>query len=233
MHQKLGLKGFYTGLLFVLLSSALPAEAVVYSVFGNINFVRFDSNNVITPTGEAIRNALNNQYAGFSVDIDTTTPDTDPDPNKIELRIAVTSTASIAGKQLSSIAYFEPSIDRRVSSIKNAFSVNFDSQQISSQIFQTAPLGFNGNMFFFISSSGNDLFIAPRQKVFDPFTGTISVNFAVYYRDPAAADLQRVNFNLSNITATPVPEPETVSFMGIGLLLSSLFIRASSKAHQS
>ncbi len=233
MYQPYRWRKIYTGVLFMLLSLSLPAQAVVYSVFGQINFVRFDTNNSITPTGETVRAALDRQYAGFSVDIDTTIADTDPDPNKIELRNAVTSTASIAGKPLSTIAYFEPSIDRRVSSIKDAFNANFDSQQISSQIFQTAPLGFNGNMFFFIASSGNDLFTAPRQKVFDPFTGNISVNFAVYYRDPAATDLQRANFNLSNITATPVPEPETASLLGIGLLLSGLWLRARATAQHT
>ena len=77
MHQKGIFKLFCQGLVLSLFTIALPAKAVVYSVFGNIEFVA-NGSNVSLLTGQTIRDALTNQYAGFTVDIDTTQTPTLP-----------------------------------------------------------------------------------------------------------------------------------------------------------
>lgn len=206
----------------------LPAQATVYSVFGNIEFVA-NGSNVSLLTGQTIRDTLNNQYAGFTVDIDTTVADTNPAANQIELRNAVTSTAVIGNTSLSlgSRPCLTLDIDCRVTSSKDAFNINLDTQLISSQLHNTSALGVNGTLSFFINTSGQDLFVFARQKIIDPFDGNTSVNFSVFYTEVNSLGFgfQRVNFQLNNITATPVPEPETNAMLSLGLLVSVMLGR--------
>lgn len=205
--------------LFSMIAST-PSEAAVFSVFGNIEFVA-NGSNVSQLAGQNIRDTLNSQYAGFTVDIDTTVPDTNSATNQIELRNAVTSTAVIGNTSLAlaSSPCLNLNIDCRVTSIKDAFNINFDSQLISSQLHSTSALGVNGALSFFINTSGQDLFVFARQKVIDPFDGNTTVNFSVFYTDAGNGfGTQRVNFQLSNITATPVPEPETYAMFGLALM---------------
>lgn len=225
MHQKGIFKLFCQGLVLSLFTIALPAKAVVYSVFGNINFVA-NGSNVSLLTGQTIRDALTNQYAGFTVDVDTTVADTNPAANQIELRNAVTSTAVIGNTSLglSSNPCLTLDIDCRVTSTKDGFNANFDTQLISSQLHNTDTLGFNGTLSFFINTSGQDLSVFARQKVIDPFDGNTTVNFSVFYSE-SGISLQRVNFQLANITATPVPEPETFAMLGLGLLVCAMISR--------
>jgi hypothetical protein len=225
MHQKGIFKLFCQGLVLSLFTIALPAKAVVYSVFGNIEFVA-NGSNVSLLTGQTIRDALTNQYAGFTVDVDTTVADTNPAANQIELRNAVTSTAVIGNTSLglSSNPCLTLDIDCRVTSTKDGFNANFDTQLISSQLHNTDTLGFNGTLSFFINTSGQDLFVFARQKVIDPFDGNTTVNFSVFYSE-SGIGLQRVNFQLANITATPVPEPETFAMLGLGLLVCAMISR--------
>lgn len=222
MYQKGIFKLFCQGLVLSLFTIALPAKAVVYSVFGNINFVA-NGSNVSLLTGQTIRDALINQYAGFSVDIDTTVADTNPAANQIELRNAVTSSAIIGNTSLA-LSSINPcltlDIDCRVTSSKDAFNANFDTQLISSQLHSTAALGVSGTLSFFINTSGQDLFVFARQKIIDPFDGNTTVNFSVFYNEGGNGfGSQRVNFQLANITATPVPEPASQAMLGLGLLL--------------
>lgn len=225
MHQKGIFKLFCQGLVLSLFTIALPAKAVVYSVFGNINFVA-NGSNVSLLTGQTIRDALTNQYAGFTVDVDTTVADTNPAVNQIELRNAVTSTAVIGNTSLglSSNPCLTLDIDCRVTSTKDGFNANFDTQLISGQLHSTAALGLNGTLSFFINTSGQDLFVFARQKVIDPFDGNTTVNFSVFYSE-SGIGLQRVNFQLANITATPVPEPETFAMLGLGILVCAMISR--------
>lgn len=225
MHQKGIFKLFCQGLVLSLFTISLPAKAVVYSVFGNINFVA-NGSNVSLLTGQTIRAALTNQYAGFTVDVDTTVADTNPAVNQIELRNAVTSTAVIGNTSLalSSNPCLTLDIDCRVTSTKDGFNANFDTQLISSQLHSTAALGLNGTLSFFINTSGQDLFVFARQKVIDPFDGNTTVNFSVFYSE-SGIGLQRVNFQLANITATPVPEPETFAMLGLGILVCAMISR--------
>lgn len=243
MHQKGIFKLFCQGLVLSLFTIALPAKAVVYSVFGNIEFVA-NGSNVSLLTGQTIRDVLTNQYAGFTVDIDTRSPDLNTDPNKIELRNAVTSNAVINGIELglnttprgfNCVGFnctpiivenpcVEPSIDCRVTSSQDEFLANFDTQLISGQLHSTTALGFNGTLSFFIFTNGQDLFKFARQKVIDPFDGNTTVNFSVFYSE-SGIGLQRVNFQLANITATPVPEPETFAMLGLGLLVCAMIGR--------
>ncbi|QDC43940.1 PEP-CTERM sorting domain-containing protein [Methylophilus medardicus] len=222
MYQKGIFKLFCQGLVLSLFTIALPAKAVVYSVFGNINFVA-NGSNVSLLTGQTIRDTLTNQYAGFSVDIDTTVADTNPAANQIELRNAVTSSAIIGNTSLA-LSSINPclnlDIDCRVTSSKDAFNANFDTQLISSQLHSTAALGVSGTLSFFINTSGQDLFVFARQKIIDPFDGNTTVNFSVFYNEGGNGfGSQRVNFQLANITATPVPEPSSQAMLGLGLLL--------------
>lgn len=227
MHQKGIFKLFCQGLVLSLFTIALPAKAVVYSVFGNINFVA-NGSNISLLTGQTIRDALTNQYAGFTVDIDTTVADTNPAVNQIELRNAVTSTAVIGNTSLalSNNPCLTLDIDCRVTSTKDGFNANFDTQLISSQLHSTAALGLNGTLSFFINTSGQDLFVFARQKVIDPFDGNTTVNFSVFYNEGGSGfGSQRVNFQLANITATPVPEPETSAMLSFGLLVCAMISR--------
>lgn len=212
------------GVALLLLSVTLPAQATVFSVFGNIDFVT-NGSNVSLLMGQTIRDALTNQYAGFTVDIDTTVADTNPATNQIELRNALTSTAVIGNTSLalSNNPCLNLDIDCRVTSSKDAFNANFDTQLISSQLHSTAALGVNGTLSFFINTGGQDLFVFARQKIIDPFDGNTTVNFSVFYSE--SNGLQRVNFQLANITATPVPEPETYAMLGLGLLVSAMISR--------
>lgn len=234
MHQKGIFKLFCQGLVLSLFTIALPAKAVVYSVFGNINFVA-NGSNVSLLTGQTIRDALTNQYAGFTVDIDTTVADTNPAVNQIELRNAVTSTAVIGNTSLalsSTNPCLSLDIDCRVTSTKDGFNANFDTQLISSQLHNTAALGFNGTLSFFINTSGQDLFVFARQKTIDPFDGNTRVNFSVFYSEGGSGfGLNRVNFQLANITATPVPEPETFAMLGLGLLVCAMIRRSKRAQH--
>lgn len=225
MHQKDIFKLFCQCLVLSLFTIALPAKAVVYSVFGNINFVA-NGSNVSLLTGQTIRDALTNQYAGFTVDIDTTVADTNPAANQIELRNAVTSIAVIGNTSLalSNNPCLTLDIDCRVTSSKDAFNANFDTQLISSQLHSTAALGVSGILSFFINTNGQDLFKFARQKVIDPFDGNTTVNFSVFYSE-SGIGLQRVNFQLANITATPVPEPETYAMLSFGLLACAIISR--------
>lgn len=228
MHHTGVLKTFSKGAALLLLSVTLQAQATVFSVFGNIEFVA-NGSNVSLLTGQNIRDALTNQYAGFTVDIDTTVADTNPATNQIELRNALTSTAVIGNTSLSLInnPCLNLDIDCRVTSSKDAFNANFDTQLISGQLHSTAALGLNGSLSFFISTSGQDLFVFARQKVIDPFDGNTNVNFSVFYNEGNSSSFgfQRVNFQLANITATPVPEPETDAMLGLGLLVSAMISR--------
>lgn len=222
MYQKGIFKLFCQGLVLSLFTIALPAKAVVYSMFGNINFVA-NGSNVSLLTGQTIRDALTDQYAGFSVDIDTTVADTNPATNQIELRNAVTTSAIIGNTSLA-LSSRNPclnlDIDCRVTSSKDAFNANFDTQLISSQLHSTAALGVSGTLSFFINTSGQDLFVFARQKIIDPFDGNTTVNFSVFYNEGGNGfGSQRVNFQLTNITATPVPEPASQAMLGLGLLL--------------
>ena len=176
--------------------------------------------------GQTIRDALTNQYAGFTVDIETTVADTNPATNQIELRNALTSTAVIGNTSLalSNNPCLNLDIDCRVSSSKNAFNANIDTQLISGQLHSTAALGLNGTLSFFINTSGQDLFKFARQKVIDPFDGNTTVNFSVFYNE-GGNGLNRVNFQLANITATPMPEPETSAMLELGLLVSAMISR--------
>jgi hypothetical protein len=234
MHQKGIFKLFCQGLVLSLLTIALPAKAVVYSVFGNIEFVA-NGSNVSLLTGQTIRDALTNQYGGFTVDIDTTVSDTNPATNQIELRNAVTSTAVIGNTSLalsSTNPCLSLDIDCRVTSTKDGFNANFDTQLISSQLHNTAALGFNGTLSFFINTSGQDLFVFARQKVIDPFDGNTRVNFSVFYSEGGSGfGLNRVNFQLANITATPVPEPKTDAMLSFGILACAIISRRKRAQH--
>lgn len=224
MHHPGVLNTFCKGVALLLFSVTLPAQATVFSVFGNIDFVT-NGSNVSLLTGQTIRDALTNQYAGFTVDIDTTVTDSNPAADEIELRNALTSTAVIGNTSLSLISNpcLNLDIDCRVSSSKNAFNANIDTQLISGQLHSTSALGLNGTLSFFINTSGQDLFVFARQKIIDPFDGNTTVNFSVFYSE--GNGLQRVNFKLANITATPVPEPETYAMLGLGLLVSAMISR--------
>lgn len=223
MLQKGLFKLFCKSLVLSLFTIALPAKAVVYSIFGNIEFVA-NGSNIIAPAGEAIFNAINNQYAGFTVDIDTTIDDTNPATNAIELRNAVNSTAIISGitLTLANNPCLNLDIDCRVTSSKEIFGTNTDTQLIASQLHNTSALGVTGSLSFFVNTSGQDLFTIPRQKIADPFAGSTNVNFSVFYIDNG---LQRVNFKLANISATPVPEPSSSLMFGAAILIGLLRLK--------
>ena len=147
----------------------------------------------------------------------------------------MTSTAVIGSTSLalsSTNPCLSLDIDCRVTSIKDGFNANFDTQLISSQLHNTAALGFNGTLSFFINTSGQDLFVFARQKVIDPFDGNTRVNFSVFYTEGGSGfGLNRVNFQLANISATPVPEPETDAMLGLGLLVSAMIRRSKRTQH--
>lgn len=232
------IKTFGQGATLLLLTIALQAHAATFSFFGNIEFNEIGSN-MNHAEGQLIRDALNHQYAGITINVDTSLPDLDPDPDKIELRNAVTSNITIANKTLglnttingSNCVGFictpiivenpcsEPSIDCRVTVTKNIGIANGATQLIFSQLHSTSALGISGTLSSAVFTSGKDLFTIPRQKIVDPFLGNTNVALSVFFF-PQNVGMQRINFNLTNITATPVPEPETYAMLGLGLLVS-------------
>lgn len=227
---------FGKGAMLLLFAITLQAQAATFSFFGNIEFNEIGSN-INHAEGQLIRDALNQKYAGFTFNIDTSSPDLDPDPNKIELRNAVTSTVTIDGITLglntatrgfNCVGFSctpiivenpcsEPSIDCRVTVTKNIGIANGATQLIFGQLHSTSALGVAGTLSSAIFTSGSDLFTIPRQKIVDPFLGNTNLSLSVFFF-PQNVGMQRINFNLTNITATPVPEPETYAMFGLGLM---------------
>jgi hypothetical protein len=88
-------------------------------------------------------------------------------------------------------------------------------------------LAANSRLTFYYYTVGNDLFTTPQ--LIDPFSGgTLSAGFSIFYLYNGQS--QRINFELSNITATPVPEPSSSAMFGVSLLLGLLLIKKQTTA---
>ncbi|HSH87293.1 MAG TPA: PEP-CTERM sorting domain-containing protein [Methylophilus sp.] len=211
-------KALRYSLLTTVLGLISNAEAAAYNVYGKVNFSAQGSE-IANPTGQSIVAALVNQYASFSATVDTSVLDSDSSNDVFLLNTAVTSTASIGAFNFGtdSNSCFSVQFDCKVESKINfpTESFTFDNQFITSQMMTADALGANSRLNFYYSTVGYDLF--DTAQLIDPFAGTLSVGFSVFYRHDN--QFQRINFDLSNITATPVPEPATSAMFGASLLM--------------
>ena len=215
-------KKYYLALIMAILGTANIAQAATYNVYGTVNFSAQGSE-IANPTGQSIVAALVNKYAAFSATVDTSVPDSDSSNDVFLLNTAVTSTASIGAFNFGtdSNSCFSVQFDCKVESKINfpTESFTFDNQFITSQMMTADALGANSRLNFYYSTVGYDLF--DTAQLIDPFAGTLSVGFSVFYRHDN--QFQRINFDLSDITATPVPEPATSAMFGASLLLLGFF----------
>jgi hypothetical protein len=221
-------KKHYLALIMAILGAANIAQAATYNVYGTVNFSAQGSE-IANPTGQSIVAALVNKYAAFSATVDTSVPDSDSSNEVYLLNTAVTSTASIGAFNFGtdSNSCFSVQFDCKVESKINfpTESFTFDNQFITSQMMTADALGANSRLNFYYSTVGYDLF--NTAQLIDPFAGTLSVGFSVFYRHDN--QFQRINFDLSNITATPVPEPASSAMFGASLLLLGFFRQQRNK----
>lgn len=220
------LKALHYSLLATVLGISFSAQAAVYNVYGTINFEPAGSvvDNLL---GQTIVDTLNGKYAAFSLTVDTSVTDSDNDPKVFDLRNAVTSTANIAGITFTSNSQSctNQELDCRVTSQLNIGGSTFDRQTITGQFLAATAFSAADRLSFGVYTTGNDLYTTPQ--LIDPFSGNIGASFAVYYLNNNQAN--RIAFLLSNITATPVPEPATSAMFGAAALLLGLHLRQQRK----
>jgi hypothetical protein len=216
------LKALRYSLLAAVLGVTGSAEAAVYNVYGTINFEPTGSV-VDNPLGQTILATLNGKYAAFSLTVNSSVTDSNSDPKVFDLRNAVTSTANIAGITFTSNSQSctNLELDCRVTSELNIGGSNFDRQIITGQFLAATAFSSADRLSFGVYTTGNDLFTTPQ--LVDPFSGNIGASFAIYYLNNNQAN--RIAFQLSNITATPVPEPATSAMFAASLLLVGLRLR--------
>jgi hypothetical protein len=220
------LKALRYSLLATSLAATFGAEAAVYNVYGTINFVPAGSV-VDNPVGQNIIDTLNGKYAAFSLTVDTSVADSNIDPKMFDLRNAVTSTANVAGITFTSNSNScsNQELDCRVTSELNIGGSTFDRQSITGQFLASTAFSVADRLSLGVYTTGNDLFTTPQ--LVDPFSGNIGASFAIYYINNNQAN--RIAFELSNITATPVPEPATSAMFGASLLLLGFHLQQQRK----
>jgi hypothetical protein len=219
-------KKLYLVLMMASLGIANHAQAATYNVYGTVNF---------DPSGSVVDNAiaqnihdtLVGQYAAFSFTVNTSGTDSDANSGVLELRNAVTSTANIGGIQFtpSSFACLNLDLDCKAVSQLNVSGSTVDLQFISGQLLTTNVFSLSDALSMYVSTNGTNLFTSP--EIVDPFSGNIGAGFAIYYLNNN--QFNRIGFLLSNITATPVPEPKTSTLFGASLLLLGFHLKQKLK----
>lgn len=223
MFSETLLKAMYAVFTLIMLAfgSGPLHAATTYNMYGKLEFAASRSD-VDHPTGQRIRDALNNQSAAFSFTLDTSGSDVNPSPNQYELHNAVSATASIGGIPVVHLTSrcLNPIFDCQLL-VENGSVV--DRQTITSPLIETALLGPDliTTFSFNVHTVGTYLFDNP--VVIDPLSAKLNGALNVFYL--VDFQLYRVAFDLPNMTATPVPEPSSSAMFGAALLLGALRLK--------
>jgi hypothetical protein len=223
MFVKKHLKTWHLVFVAALFSIVSNVQAATYTVYGTVNYD--PSGSVVdNPVGQTILDTLVGKYAAFSFTVNTNAADTDISPNVLDLRNAVTSTANIAGINFTAGANACQNLDLDCKAVaqNNIGGSTYDTQLITGQFMSGNAFSASDRLYLSVSTGGNGLFDTPQ--IIDPFSGgSISASFALYYFYNNQGN--RVAFNLSNITATPVPEPSSSAMFGAALLLGAFRLK--------
>lgn len=101
MFSETLLKAMYAVFTLIMLafSSGPLHAATTYNMYGNLEFAASRSD-VDHPTGQRIRDALNNQSAAFSFTLDTSGSDVNPSTNLYERIMPCQQRLALAASQL-------------------------------------------------------------------------------------------------------------------------------------